>query len=467
MTDPHRVTDPHRMTDPPHAVRRPGPRAEELLRRTRAVVPPALDLLTPVFVVRAEGARLWDADGHVYLDLSGGVGCLNVGHSHPKVIAAITEQAQRFTHTDFTVAPYEAYVAVAERLVALAPGAGPKRAALFNSGAEAVENAVKVARAATGRPALIAFEGAFHGRTYLALSLTSRVDPYKRRLGPFMPEVYRAPYPDPYRTPSADPTAYVMDHLERMLVAQVAPDAVAAVIVEPVLGEGGFVVPPPDFLPALRALCDRHGILLIVDEIQTGFGRTGRMFAVEHSGVAPDLLVVGKSLAAGMPLSAVVGRADVFDQVPPGTLGGTYVGNPVACAAALAVLEVIEEERLVERARLLGAVLEARLAAWAARYPLVGEARGLGAMRAVELVRDRATRTPAPEATAAVLRQALAGGVLALRAGLYGNVIRFLMPLVIAEEDLQRALDILEEALIRVQQTETARPARLSAGAAE
>jgi 4-aminobutyrate aminotransferase/(S)-3-amino-2-methylpropionate transaminase len=330
-----------------------------------------------------------------------------------------------------------------------------------------VENAVKVARAATGRPALIAFEGAFHGRTYLALSLTSRVDPYKRRLGPFMPEVYRAPYPDPYRTPSADPTAYVMDHLERMLVAQVAPDAVAAVIVEPVLGEGGFVVPPPDFLPALRALCDRHGILLIVDEIQTGFGRTGRMFAVEHSGVAPDLLVVGKSLAAGMPLSAVVGRADVFDQVPPGTLGGTYVGNPVACAAALAVLEVIEEERLVERARLLGAVLEARLAAWAARYPLVGEARGLGAMRAVELVRDRATRTPAPEATAAVLRQALAGGVLALRAGLYGNVIRFLMPLVIAEEDLQRALDILEEALIRVQQTETARPARLSAGAAE
>ena len=467
MTDPHRVTDPHRMTDPPHAVRRPGPRAEELLRRTRAVVPPALDLLTPVFVVRAEGARLWDADGHVYLDLSGGVGCLNVGHSHPKVVAAITEQAQRFTHTDFTVAPYEAYVAVAERLVALAPGAGPKRAALFNSGAEAVENAVKVARAATGRPALIAFEGAFHGRTYLALSLTSRVDPYKRRLGPFMPEVYRAPYPDPYRTPSADPTAYVMDHLERMLVAQVAPDAVAAVIVEPVLGEGGFVVPPPDFLPALRALCDRHGVLLIVDEIQTGFGRTGRMFAVEHSGVAPDLLVVGKSLAAGMPLSAVVGRADVFDQVPPGTLGGTYVGNPVACAAALAVLEVIEEERLVERARLLGAVLEARLAAWAARYPLVGEARGLGAMRAVELVRDRATRTPAPEATAAVLRQALAGGVLALRAGLYGNVIRFLMPLVIAEEDLQRALDILEEALIRVQQTETARPARLSAGAAE
>lgn len=461
------MTDPHRVTDPPHAVRRPGPRAEELLRRTRAVVPPALDLLTPVFVVRAEGARLWDADGHVYLDLSGGVGCLNVGHSHPKVIAAITEQAQRFTHTDFTVAPYEAYVAVAERLVALAPGAGPKRAALFNSGAEAVENAVKVARAATGRPALIAFEGAFHGRTYLALSLTSRVDPYKRRLGPFMPEVYRAPYPDPYRTPSADPTAYVMDHLERMLVAQVAPDAVAAVIVEPVLGEGGFVVPPPDFLPALRALCDRHGILLIVDEIQTGFGRTGRMFAVEHSGVAPDLLVVGKSLAAGMPLSAVVGRADVFDQVPPGTLGGTYVGNPVACAAALAVLEVIEEERLVERARLLGAVLEARLAAWAARYPLVGEARGLGAMRAVELVRDRATRTPAPEATAAVLRQALAGGVLALRAGLYGNVIRFLMPLVIAEEDLQRALDILEEALIRVQQTETARPARLSAGAAE
>ena len=459
MTDPHHVTDPH------HAVHRPGPRADALLRRTRAVVPPALDLLTPVFVVRAEGARLWDADGRVYLDLSGGVGCLNVGHSHPKVVAAITEQARRFTHTDFTVAPYEAYVAVAERLVALAPGAGPKRAALFNSGAEAVENAVKVARAATGRPALIAFEGAFHGRTYLALSLTSRVDPYKRRLGPFMPEVYRAPYPDPYRTPSADPTAYVMDHLERMLVAQVAPDAVAAVIVEPVLGEGGFVVPPPDFLPALRALCDRHGILLIVDEIQTGFGRTGRMFAVEHSGVAPDLLVVGKSLAAGMPLSAVVGRADLFDQVPPGALGGTYVGNPVACAAALAVLEVIEEERLVERARRLGAVLEARLAAWAARYPLVGEARGLGAMRAVELVRDRATRTPAPEATAAVLREALAGGVLALRAGLYGNVIRFLMPLVIAEEDLQRALDILEEALARVQQT--ARPARLSAGAAE
>ncbi|MDR7539371.1 MAG: aspartate aminotransferase family protein, partial [Armatimonadota bacterium] len=339
-----------------------------------------------------------------------------------------------------------------ERLAARAPGAGSKRVAFFNSGAEAVENAVKVARLATGRPAVIAFEGAFHGRTYMALSLTSRVHPYKRGMGPFMPEVYRAPYPDPYRSPEPDATAFVLRRLEAMLATHVDAAQVAAVVVEPVLGEGGFIVPPPDFLPALRAFCDRIGALLVVDEVQTGLGRTGRFFAVEHAGIEPDLLVVGKSLAAGLPLSGLVGREEVFSSVHAGALGGTYPGNPLACAAALAVLEVMEEERLVERAQRLGQLLRDRLEAMARRYPLVGDVRGLGAMVAAELVTDRESKAPATAEASAVLWHALAQGVLLLRAGVLGNVIRFLMPLVISEDLLEEGLQVLDGALAAVQE---------------
>jgi len=441
-----------------------GPHSRDLAARKRRAVPDAISTMTSVFAVRAEGAFLWDADGRRYIDLAGGVGCMNVGHSHPRVVAAVTAQAARFTHTDFTVVPYEEYVAVAERLAALTPGPSPKQAALFNSGAEAVENAAKVARLATGRAALIAFEGAFHGRTQMALTLTGRVHPYKKGMAPFAPEVYRAPYPDPYRSPDADATAYVMRQLEEMFVTHVDPGQVAAIIVEPVLGEGGFVVPPPDFLPALRALCDRMEILLVVDEVQTGMGRTGKMFAVEHAGIEPDLMVVGKSIAAGLPLSAVVGRREVFASIPPQALGGTYVGNPVACAAALAVLDVMEAERLPERAVRLGALLRERLTAMARRYPLIGEVRGLGAMIGIELVTDRRTKVPAAAETAAVVAGALAEGVILLTAGVRRNVIRFLMPLTISEELLEEALAVLDRALGFVQAEGAAARVRASAG---
>jgi 4-aminobutyrate aminotransferase/(S)-3-amino-2-methylpropionate transaminase len=441
-----------------------GSRSADLIARKQRAVPDAIANMMPVFATRAEGTFLWDADGRRYVDLAGGVGCMNVGHSHPRVVAAISEQAARFTHTDFTIVPYEGYVAVAERLAALTPGPSLKQAALFNSGAEAVENAAKVARLATGRPALIAFEGGFHGRTQMALTLTGRVHPYKKGMAPFAPEVYRAPYPYPYRSPVPEATAYVMDRLEEMFATHVDPAQVAAIIVEPVLGEGGFVVPPPDFLPALRALCDRRGILLIVDEVQTGMGRTGRMFAVEHAGIEPDLMIVGKSIAAGLPLSALVGRREVFAAVPPQALGGTYVGNPVACAAALAVLEVIASERLPERATRLGALLRDRLTAMARRHPLIGEVRGLGAMMGIELVTDPRTKAPAPGETAEVVSRALAEGVIILTAGVRRNVIRFLMPLTIPEETLGDALAVLDRVLDAVRADGPFTPVRPTAG---
>ncbi len=424
-----------------------GPRSQALLQRARNSVARAFSVHLPAFVARGEGALLYDVDGRRYVDLAGGVGCLAVGHAHPKVVQAVQEQAARFFHTDYAVAPYEGFVAVCERLCALAPGPWPKKAALFNSGAEAVENAVKIARAYTGRPAVVCFEGAFHGRTYMALSLTSRVNPYKRGFGPFAPEVYRVPYPYPYRSPfptDEETVAYCLQRLEDLFRLHVEPGRVAAVVVEPVLGEGGFVVPPPAFLPRLQQVCGRHGILLVADEIQTGMGRTGRMWAVEHVGVHPDLLVVGKSLAAGLPLSAVVGRAEVMDAVQEAGIGGTYVGNPLSCAAALAVFQVFEEERLVERAAQLGVRMHQRFLALADRCGLVGEVRGLGAMMALELVADRHNKTPAPSHTQFALRRAMERGVLAVRAGVYGNVIRMLVPFVIREEELEEALDILE-----------------------
>ncbi len=438
----------------------PGPKSKVLLTEKEQYVSNAVGIHLPVVIARAQGALLHDVDGNTFIDLSGGVGCLNVGHSHPKVVRAVQEQASRFTHTDFSVAPYESYIRLCEMLCALAPGARQKKAILFNSGTEAVENAVKIARAVTGRPAVIAFEGAFHGRTYMSMTLTSKIDPYKRNFGPFVPEVYRAPFPDPYRSPAPDPTEWAIRRLEHLFITHVQPDRVAAIVVEPVLGEGGFVVPPPDFFRRLRDVADRHGILLVVDEIQTGIGRTGKMFAIEHFGVEPDLMTVAKSIAVGLPISAVVGARDYLDALPEGALGGTYVGNPVACAAALAVFAVMKEERLLDRAATLGARMLERFRRLAERSALVGHVRGLGAMVAIELVRDRATKEPAAREAAEIIRRAMQRGVLLLRAGVYNNVIRILTPLVITDEQLDQALTVLEESVIEVGREHAATPAR-------
>ena len=408
-----------------------------------------------VAVVRGRGALLFDAKGRRYLDFAGGIGTMNVGHCHPKVVAAVRAQAGRLTHACAHVVRTPGYEEVCAELVKAAPGTFLKKAALFNSGAEAVENAVKIARRFTGRSAVVAFDLGFHGRTLLGMTLTGKERPYKVGFGPFAPEVYHTPYPYPYRTPAGvapgQAGAYALERLSEFFHTQADPSRVAAVIVEPVLGEGGFIVPPPDFLPGLRRLCDKHGILLILDEIQTGFGRTGTMFAAEHSGVAGDLMTTAKSLAGGLPLSAVVGRAEVMDAPDPGGIGGTYGGNPVACAAALAVFKIFEQERLLERARRMGALLEARLCSWARDLSCVGEARGLGAMWAVELVCERAAKTPLPEAAMkAVIHACAERGLLALKAGMYGNVLRILAPLVATDAQMKEGLDIMETVLSQI-----------------
>jgi 4-aminobutyrate aminotransferase/(S)-3-amino-2-methylpropionate transaminase len=367
-----------------------------------------------------------------------------VGHSHPRVVAAAQEQLERFAHTDFTIVPYEVYVTLAERLIAASPFRGPAKAAFFNAGTEAVENAVKFARAYTGRPGVIAFEGGFHGRTLLSLTLTSKTHPYKAGLGPFAPEVYRVPYAQAYRGPSAEEA---LAHLRRTFITQVAPEGVAALVIEPVQGEGGFLVPPRAFLEGVRELCDQHGIVLVVDEVQTGFGRTGTFFAVEHFGIEPDLITVAKSIAGGLPLSGVIGKAEIMDAPGDSAVGGTYVGNPVAQAAALAVLDVFEEEGLVERAGEIGERIRARMLAWQERFDAIGDVRGLGAMLAIELVTDRATKQPATELARAVVRAAAERGLLLLTAGIYSNCIRVLVPLVVTDAELDEALGVWEDAL--------------------
>lgn len=423
---------------------------DELLDRRAKAVPRGVHNVAPVFVVRAEGAHVWDAEGRKLLDFTAGLGVLNVGHRHPRVVTAIREQLDAYLHTCFHVAMHEPYVALAERLNAITPGRFPKKTVLVNSGAEGVENAVKIARAATGRPGIIAFEHGFHGRTLMGMSLTSRVSPYKNGFGPFAPGVYRVSYPYPYRCPRQDEagcTAHVLDELETLFALHVDPKEIGAVIVEPVTGEGGFIVPPRDFLPALSTFCRARGILLIVDEVQTGFGRTGAFFAVEQAGVEPDLLVTGKSLAGGLPLAAVTGRAELMDAPGVGGLGGTYGGNPLACVAALAVIETIIAEDLLTRAHWIGDFAMGALSGLAGMAPLVGEVRGLGAMVAVELVEDRETKHPAQAQTALVLRRSLERGLLLLKCGAYDNVIRLLIPLTIEEGDLQRGLDILTETI--------------------
>ena len=422
----------------------PGPRSQEILERKERVVADALSVFLPVVIDHGEGATLTDVDGNRFIDFTGGVGCLNVGHANPHVIEAVQEQAARFMHTDFTIVPYETYVTLAERLVALTPISGPAKAAFFNAGTEAVENAIKFARAYTKRPAVIAFEGGFHGRTLLSLSLTSKTHPYKAGFGPFAPEVYRLPFAQDYRGPSA---REALEALERALVTTVAAESVAAVVIEPVQGEGGFVVAPQEFLAGVRRICDEHGIVMVVDEVQTGFGRTGKMFAIEHYGVEPDLVLVAKSIAGGLPLSAVVGKAQIMDSVGDSGIGGTYVGNPVAQAAALAVLDVFEEEGLVERAGTIGDAIRTRMQAWQERWPSVGDVRGLGAMLAIELVADRTTKKPAPELASRVVEAAAERGLLLLKSGIYSNCIRVLVPLVISNAELDEALDVWEQAL--------------------
>ncbi len=424
----------------------PGPRSLDLAARRGAAVPRGVGHSTPIYAASARGALLTDVDGNVLIDFAGGIGTLNVGHSNPEVVRAASAQLERFTHTCFSVAPYEGYVALAERLNALAPGKGPKKTLLANSGAEAVENAVKIARHATGREAVVVFDHAFHGRTLLTMSMTSKVRPYKFGFGPFAPEVYRLPYPYEYRGRYAGAAAATAS-LEEFFKTGVAAEDVACVVIELVLGEGGFIVAPRDYVAALSKICRDHGILLVVDEVQTGFGRTGRMFACEHYGVEPDLVTMAKSLAGGLPLSAVTGRADVMDSAQVGGLGGTYAGNPVACAAALAAIDFLETHRLPERGAAIGRAVEARFRAFLDRFPFVGDARGLGAMRALEIVRDKAGREPDKDRTDRVIRLAWEKGLVLVGAGTFGNVIRTLMPLVITDDELAEGLDVLEHAL--------------------
>jgi 4-aminobutyrate aminotransferase/(S)-3-amino-2-methylpropionate transaminase len=422
----------------------PGPRSKEVLERKERVIAEPLSIYAPLVIAEGDGALLTDVDGNTLVDFGGGVGCLNVGHSNPRVVEAVQEQAARFTHTDFTIVPYENYVGLAERLIDVVPISGELRVAFMNAGAEALENAIKFARAYTKRPAVIAFDGGFHGRTLLALSLTSKTHPYKAGLGPFAPEVYRVPFPNAYRGPDVERALAAFEDAFR---TKVAAEDVAAVVFEPVQGESGFIVAPPEFVRGVRRICDEHGIVLVADEVQTGFCRTGRVFAMEHYDVEVDLMTVAKSIAAGIPLSGVIGRAEIMNAPGDSAIGGTYVGNPVAIAAAHAVLDTIEEDRLSERAESIGETIRARMESWRDRYDFIGDVRGLGAMLAIEIVKDRDTKEPDAKLATAIVEKALRRGLLLLKAGIHSNCIRVLVPLVIADEQLSEALAAWEEAL--------------------
>ncbi|HEV2488960.1 MAG TPA: 4-aminobutyrate--2-oxoglutarate transaminase [Candidatus Acidoferrales bacterium] len=421
------------------------------MKRRTAAVPRGSYQATPIFVARALGAVIEDVDSNRFIDFAGGIGCLNVGNRAERVVAALRAQLDAFLHTCFSVTPYEGYVSLAERLNQLVPGDFPKKTLLVNSGAEAVENAVKIARCYTRRPAVICFEDAFHGRTLLTMSLTSKTHPYKAGFGPFLADVYRIPFAYCYRCsyslkyPSCG--VFCAHHLEDTFKRVVDAEDVAAVIVEPVLGEGGFVTPPREFLPAIQEICRKHGIVFIADEVQTGFGRTGAMFACERYGVVPDILITAKSLGGGLPLAAVTGRADMMDAPGVGGLGGTFGGNPLACAAALAVLDTFAAENLFERAEQIGRKFAERARAWQKRWSMIGEIRGLGAMQAIEFVRSPETREPAKEETEQIIRACYEHGLIVLSAGTYGNVVRLLVPLVISDAEFEEGLTVLQSAL--------------------
>jgi len=438
----------------------PGPRSRALMQRADAATPRGLYHATPVFVSRAEGALIEDVDGNHLIDFAGGIGCLNAGHRAPKVIDAIRRQLDRFLHTSFNVLSYEGYVKLAERLNQLTPGKHAKKTLFVNSGAEAVENAIKIARCYTRRPAVLAFEDAFHGRTYMAMSVTSKTHPYKAGFEPFPGEVYRVPFAYCYRCsyslsyPSCE--LHCAHHIEDTFRRVVAAESVAAVIVEPIMGEGGFITPPAEFFPILKQICQKYGILLIADEVQTGFSRSGALFASEGLGLEPDLMVMAKSLSGGLPLAAVTGRAEIMDAPGYGGIGGTFGGNPAACEAALAVLDIIEEQNLSARANLLGERFRKRAAEWQSRWDLIGEVRGLGAMQAIELVRSQSSRAPADEETRMVSQYCYEHGLVLITAGTYGNVIRLLMPLVITDDQMDEALDVLEAAFASVAESKTA-----------
>jgi 4-aminobutyrate aminotransferase / (S)-3-amino-2-methylpropionate transaminase / 5-aminovalerate transaminase len=421
----------------------------ELQKRRVAAIPRGVSNSLAVFTDRASNAEMWDVEGKRYIDFASGIAVLNTGHIHPAVKQAVAAQLERFTHTCFQVTQYESYVALAERLNALVPGSTPKKTIFLSTGAEAVENAIKIARFQTKRSAVIAFTGGFHGRTLACISLTGKVLPYKAGFGPMLPEVFHLPYPMAYHGVDATDSFAA---LEQLFKASVDPARVAAIIIEPVQGEGGFYIAPPEFLRKLRALCDQHGIVLILDEIQSGFARTGRTFAHEYAGIEADLVTVAKSLAGGIPISAVIGKAEIMDSPGPGGLGGTYAGSPLGCAAGLAVLDVIAREKLNERAEHLGNAMTTRLKALQARFACIGDVRGLGMMIAIELVKNRKADAPDADLTKALVQAAGRRGLLILSCGVYSNVIRFLAPLTISEALLHEGLDLLEQSLAEVTQ---------------
>ncbi|MEJ2153767.1 MAG: 4-aminobutyrate--2-oxoglutarate transaminase [Desulfobacteraceae bacterium] len=425
---------------------------ESLNEQRNAVMAKGFVSANNCYIAEGRGASLFDVEGREYIDFGTGIAVMNVGHSHPKVVTAIQQQAEKFTHTCFMVTPYATPVDLAARLCKAVPGEFPKAAMFANSGAEAVENAIKIARYQTQKQAIIAFENGFHGRTLLTMTLTSKVKPYKFGFGPFAPEVYRMPFAYCYRCPfqMSYPSCDLAcaEALNQFFISHVAPESTAAIIVEPVQGEGGFIAPPKAYFQRLKAICEANQVLFIADEIQTGMGRTGTMFAMEHYGVFADLTTVAKSLAAGMPLSAVVGRKEIMDAVHPSGIGGTYGGNPVACSAALAVMDVFDEENLLKRGKDLGARLETRLKAFHEEFELIGDVRGIGPMMAMELVTDRDKKTPAGEATKALVKYCFDNGLILLACGTYGNVIRLLMPLVISDEQLDQGLDIIYDGLV-------------------
>jgi 4-aminobutyrate aminotransferase / (S)-3-amino-2-methylpropionate transaminase / 5-aminovalerate transaminase len=444
----------------------PGPQSKALAERRSAAVPRGLSHATPLYVAKAEDSWLEDVDGNRYIDFAGGIGCLNVGHRQASVLAAVRDQLDKFLHTCVQVTAYENYVHLAERMNQLAPGKSPKKTFFVNSGAEAVENAVKIARAHTGRSGVVAFEDAFHGRTMMSLALTSKTHPYKAGFGPLPGEVYRIPYAYCYRCsysltyPSCD--LFCARHLEDTFKRVVASEDVAAVIAEPVLGEGGFVAPPPEFFRILMEICHRHGVLFIADEVQSGFGRTGKLFACDHYGIEPDIMVTAKSLGGGLPLAAITGRAEIMDAPGPGGLGGTFAGNPLSCAAALAVLDLFECGNLLTRANELGNRFQQRAREWQKRWAMVGDVRGLGGMQAIELVKSSDRREPAPDETRRATQYCYEHGLITITAGSYGNVIRVLVPLVATDALMDEGLDVLESALQTVCERREAIPQPVS-----
>ncbi|MED0675472.1 4-aminobutyrate--2-oxoglutarate transaminase [Aneurinibacillus thermoaerophilus] len=429
----------------------PGPKAKEILERRKQYVPKGISNGIPTFVEKAQGAILTDVDGNTYIDFAGAIGTINVGHCTPEVVEALHDQVDKYIHTGFNVMMYEPYIELAERLAKLAPGDHEKQVMFLNSGAEAVENAVKIARKYTKRQGVVVFSRGFHGRTLLTMSMTSKVKPYKFEFGPFAPEIYKAPYHYAYRRPEGMSVEqydeHVLNEFKNFLLGDVAPETIAAVVMEPVQGEGGFIVPSKKFVQGVAELCKQYGIVFVADEIQTGFSRTGKYFAVEHFDVVPDLITISKSMGAGLPISGVIGRKEIMEMSNPGELGGTYSGSPLGCRAALAVLDVIEKYNLNERGRVIGEKVMERFAKLAEKYDIIGDVRGLGAMCAMEFVKDKQTKEPNKEVVGTIVNEANKRGLITLSAGLYGNVLRVLMPLVITDEQLEEGLDILEESI--------------------